>query len=135
DLDVPFVFDEKYIPELNLCADFAGYRFQPNRLPGRYAVLFPTRSDHGVHRLSSSRDKLSLYRKGRSSLIAESIGGRILEVSAVQILNAATCDLRPEMRFYFLALGCALSYSARRCSRLTWVYFCVVARLEWPRSS
>ena len=38
--------------------------------------------------------------KGHKKSELESIGGCRLEVAAVQILNAATCDLRPAMRFY-----------------------------------
>ncbi len=36
---------------------------------------------------------------------------------------------------FFLALGCAASYTLARCMKSRWVYTCVVPMLEWPSIS
>src|SRR5262249_27256926 len=62
DLNVSIVFDKQHIAELNFCANFSGYLFQPNRLSGRHAILLSARSDHGIHsELLLSEDKHPLY--------------------------------------------------------------------------
>src|SRR5438105_8044041 len=59
-----------------------------------------------------------------ASAIARSLKDR----APLQLGNRAIFKLS----HYLLALGCAFSYSARRCSSVTCVYFCVVARLACP---
>ena len=61
-LDVPVVFDEQHIAQLNSSTHFSGYLFKPNRLSGRHAVLLSARSDHGVHsELLLTEDKQKVY--------------------------------------------------------------------------
>src|SRR5262249_61546469 len=61
-LDLAFFSTHKMFPHFTLGAAFARHFFEPNRLPGRHAVLLSTRSNHGIHSpVLLNKDKQRLY--------------------------------------------------------------------------
>src|SRR5437867_4685633 len=103
-LDVPVVFDEQHIAQLNFSTHFSGYLFKPNRLSGRHAVLLSARSDHGVHsELLLTEDKQKVYSFAPGSS-ARKLAEYALQARRRRGRTAPRCERggqRPPLQFSF----------------------------------